>query len=166
MKIVLLLLCVAFAGCGAKSNEDIARDLITEKLKTTLPAFENYESVNFGTMGTAFLPYEETDQYKANSKALNDYKDSVAVLEKMIRENKPASTEEGKYKERMLQLMDSSKAINERNNEAKQGYTPEKLFKMTHSYILKDKSGPEKKTEEEFYFDKDLKKVVKVNKVY
>jgi predicted small lipoprotein YifL len=29
MKIVLLLLCVALAGCGAKSKEDIDKDLIT-----------------------------------------------------------------------------------------------------------------------------------------
>src|SRR5665647_1965998 len=166
MKIVLLLLCVAFAGCGTKTNEDIAKDLITEKLKTSLPDFKNYEAVNFGALGTAFLPYEETDQYITNSKALNDCKDSITVLEKMIKENKTASTAGDTYKERLQQLLDSIKAKNERNNAYKQAYTPEKLFKMPHSYIVKDKSGLGKRTEDEFYIDKDLKRVVKVHKVY
>ena len=166
MKIVLLLLCVAFAGCGAKSNEDIAKDLIKEKLKTSLADFNMYESVNFGTLGTAFLPYEETEQNIANVKGINECKDSILVLEKLISENKTASPAIAGYKIRLQQLQDSTTAKSERNNSAKQGYTPEKLFKLTHAYILKDKSGMEKKTEEEFYFDKDLKRVVKVHKVY
>ena len=157
---------MAFAGCGAKSNEDIAKDLIREKLKTSLPDFNAYESVNFGTMGTAFLPYEETDLNVANMKAINDCKDSIAVLEKMIGENKNASPAAAGFREKMQQFQDSITAKSERNNTAKQGYTPEKLFKITHAYTLKDKSGIEKKTEEEFYLDKDLKKVVKVHKVY
>ena len=164
MKIVWLLLCVAFAGCGAKSNEDIAKDLIKEKLKTSLPDFNMYESVNFGTLGTAFLPYEETDQSMTNVKAINDCKDSIVVLEKLISEN--ASPSSASYKTRLQEFKDSTTAKSERNNTAKQGYTPEKLFKLTHGYILKDKSGVEKKTEEEFYFDKDLKRVVKVHRVY
>ncbi|MEP7106374.1 MAG: hypothetical protein ABI760_00300 [Ferruginibacter sp.] len=163
MKIGILLLCVAFAGCGAKSNEDIAKDLIREKLKTSLPDFNNYESLNFGTLGKAFLPYEETDRHIANLKALNIYKDSITALEKIIKENKTASPESSK---RLQQLLDSTKAISERNNAEKQAYTPENLFKITHAYKIKDKSGLEKKTEEEFYFDKDLKRVVKIHKVY
>jgi len=157
---------MAFAGCGAKSNEDIAKDLIREKLKTSLPDFNGYESVNFGTMGTAFLPYEETDLNLSNMKAINDCKDSIAVLEKLIGENKNASPADASFRKKMQQFQDSVTAKSERNNTAKQGYTPEKLFKITHAYTLKDKSGIEKKTEEEFYLDKDLKKVVKVHKVY
>jgi hypothetical protein len=164
MKIVLLFLCVALAGCGAKSNEDIAKDLIREKLKTTLPDFNNYESVNFGTMGTAYLAFEETDQAISNSKALGIYKDSVALLEKTISESKTAAADN--YKVRLQQLQDSMKTISERNNASKQTYIPEKIFKLTHAYIVKDKSGIEKKTEEAFYFDKDFKRIVKVNKIY
>ncbi|MEO5891579.1 MAG: hypothetical protein ABIQ31_15110 [Ferruginibacter sp.] len=166
MKILLLLLCVAFAGCGAKSNEEIAKDLVEEKLKTTLPDFNNnYESVNYGTLGTAFLPYEETEQYKKNSMTISDWNDSVIALEKIIKENKTAAGSE-EYKKRLQQLQDSTKAKSERNSSEKQSYTPEKLFKITHAYNVKDKQGIEKKTEDEFYFDKDLKKVLKVKKIY
>jgi flagellar basal body L-ring protein FlgH len=166
MKIVLLLLCMALAGCGAKSSEDIAKDLIKEKLKTSLPDYNNYEPVNFGTMGTAFLPFEETGQYITNLKALNDYKDSITILEKMIKENKATSTDGDAYRKKLQQFLDSAKAINERNNTDKQAYIPGKLFKLSHAYKVKDKSGVEKQTEEEFYFDKDLKRVVKIHKVY
>ena len=164
MKIVLLFLCVALAGCGAKSNEDIAKDLIREKLKTTLPDFNNYESVNFGTMGTAYLAFEETDQAISNAKTLGIYKDSVALLEKTISESKTAAGDN--YKARVQQLQDSIKTISERNSAAKQTYIPEKIFKLTHAYTVKDNAGLEKKTEAAFYFDKDFKKVLKVNKIY
>jgi hypothetical protein len=165
MKIVMLLICVALAGCGAKSKEDIAKDLITEKLKTTLPDFNQYESLNFGTMGTASLTYEETDQYKNNLKALNQCKDSVTLLEKLIKENNsPALTVN--YQQLLKQLQDSAIAKNERNKIAKQSYTPEKLFKLSHAYLLKAASGPDVKKEEYFFIDEGLKKVVKVQKVF
>lgn len=166
MKIVLLALCIAFAGCGAKSNEDIAKDLVNEKLKTTLPDFSKYESLNFGALGKAFLPFEETSQYISNKKALTAYKDSMAVLEKMIKEKKTTPPAGATYQERLQQLQDSINALNERNHTARQTYTPEQLFKITHAYIIKDDAGPDKKTEQEFYFDKDLKKVLKFHKVY
>lgn len=163
MKFVLLLLCVAFAGCGAKSNEEKAKDLITEKLKSSLPDFDNYESLNFGTLGTAYLPYEETVHYVTTSKNIKGYSDSLAIIEKMASENKGSA---GNYKEIVQQLTDSIKAKNERLRADKQSYTPEKLFKLTHSYKLKDKAGLAKTTEDEFYIDKDLTTVVKVHKVY
>ncbi|MEO7769142.1 MAG: hypothetical protein ABIS01_17050 [Ferruginibacter sp.] len=164
MKIVLFLLCIAFAGCGAKTNDEIAKDLIKEKLKTSLPDFKDYEPVNFSALGTAFLPYEETSQYIASSKSLKEYRDSVTMLEKIIGENKSSSAIVNSYKKTLEQLQDSINAKNDRKNRDKQGYTPEKLFKMSHAYTIKDKAGLDKKTEDEFYFDKDLKTVVKVNK--
>lgn len=165
MKIIWFLLGIALTGCGPKSNEDQAKDLITEKLKTSLPDFNNYESVNFSALGTAFLPYEETSQYITNSKDLINFKDSIAVVENLIKENKTPSTGDN-YKQKLQQLQDSIMAKNERYNSYKQGYTPEKLFKMSHAYLIKNNSGLEKKTEVEFYFDKELKRVVKVHKVY
>ena len=165
MKIILLLLCIALAGCGAKSKEDIAKDLITEKLKTTLPDFNQYESLNFGTMGTASLPYEETDKYKNNLKELNQYKDSVALLEKLIQENAtPSNTTT--YLLQIKHLQDSVIAKNEKNKITKQSYTPEKLFKLSHAYLIKAASGPDVKKEEFFFIDEGLKKVIKIQKVY
>ena len=165
MKIVWLLLCIAITGCGPKSNEEIAKGLITEKLKATLLDFKDYESVNFGALGSASLPYEETDQYVTNSKAIKDYNDSIAILELMVKENKTALTA-NTYNSRLRQLKDSISTKSERNAMVRQSYTPEKLFKMSHSYTVKDKAGLDKKTEEEFYFDKKMKKVLKVRKVY
>ncbi|MEP7142036.1 MAG: hypothetical protein ABI707_04155 [Ferruginibacter sp.] len=168
MKKILLFLSIAFAGCGAKTNEDIAKDLIAERLKTTLPDFNNYEALNYGTMGKAFLPYEETDQYIKNTKAVQMFKDSISILQQLITAKKTASADgtDVKYKERMQQLLDSAKLKNDTINSGKRVYIPEQLFKLTHAYKVKDKSGVEKTTEEAYYFDKDFKKIQKVQKIY
>lgn len=160
-----LLLCAVLAGCGPKSNEEKAHDLITENLKTTLPDFSSYTSLNFGALGTAFLPYDETSQYLSYQKSITVYSDSIALLQKMILADSTASIAKT-YKERIQVLQDSTAAKSERNKIAKQGYTPEKLFKLTHAYNLSFKDGTEKKTEAEFFLDKDLTKVVKVHKLY
>ncbi len=162
MKIVLLLLCVAFVGCGPKSKEEIARDLITAKMKATLADFSAYEPLNYGQLGSASLPYEETEEYKTNSAQLKGYRDSAAVLEQMIAENKAVAD----AKEKLQVLQDSISAMGIRNSSTKQSYLPKKLFKMSHAYNLKDKSGMDKKTEDEFYFNEELTEVVKSKNVY
>jgi hypothetical protein len=168
MKRILLIACIAFAGCGAKTNEDIARELITESLKAKLPDFKDYESVNFGTMGKAFLPFEETELFVTNTKAIKTYEDSVAVLQQLINDNKTAAanTSLATYKEVVQQLQDSIKAKNELIAVTKRSYTPEELFKITHGYTLKDKTGKPVPVEEAYYFDKDFKRIVKVKKVF
>jgi hypothetical protein len=116
-------------------------------------------------MGTASLTYEETDQYKNNLKALNQCKDSVTMLQKLIQENATPSIT-ATFKLLVNQLQDSAFAKNERNKIAKQSYIPEKLFKLSHAYLLKAASGPDVKKEEYFFIDEGLKKVIKVQKVY
>jgi hypothetical protein len=129
-----------------------------------LPDFNGYEGVNYGTMGKAFLPYEETEQYLNNTKALNAYKDSVAILKQLIASGDASS--KGEYKTRMERLNDSVNVKTETINSDKRNYVPEQLFKLTHAYKVKEKSGIEKTTEEAFYFDKNFKKIVKVEKIY
>ena len=163
MKNVWLLLIIFFAGCGAPSNEDIAKGLVKEHLRTTLPDFEhNYEASNFGPLGGAFLPFEETEQYVEFSKTLKGLNDSIVVLEKKQQENGADKT----IGNRMQVLKDSITAKGERNSTIKQSYIPEKLFKISHAYIVKDKEGLEKKIEDEFYINKELTKVVKSKNVY
>jgi|GEM_PF-3128319 len=168
MKKILLIACIAFAGCGAKTNEDIAKELITESLKAKLPDFKDYESVNFGTMGKAFLPFEETRLFVTNKQAIKSYEDSVAVLTQLINDNKTVATagSGAAYKETLQRLQDSIKAKNEIIAVTKQSYTPEELFKITHGYTLKNKTGTPVPVEEAYYFDKDFKGILKVKKVY
>lgn len=161
MKIALLFVCIALAACGAKSHEEKAKDLIAASLKSSLPDFNSYESIGYTHIGIASQPFEETDQYKEVVKKLRAYGDSVALLEKMIKENN--ATGEKTYKNKLQLLQDSTQAINERKSAAKQAYSPEKLFKLTHTYKFKNKAGEEIKTEEAFYFDENMTKIVKIN---
>ena len=156
-----LLLCIAFTGCGPKSNEDKAMELVTENLKKTLPDFNKYTSLNFGKLGSASLPYEETSEYLAYKKTMKEYSDSILVLQKLITTGSSTALQQ-----RLQQLQDSSLAKNEANKNIRQGYTPEKLYKLTHAYTLKDGDGNEKKTEAAFFIDKDFTRVVKVEKLY
>ena len=160
MKIIMLLLVVVLAGCGANSNEEIAKDLVAQKLKDSLRDFNSYKPVSFGNLGTASLLYEESDTYLANMKALKPVKDSIVILELLVKTNSSAA-----YTQRLQQLNDSATALTTANKTQKQAYTPEKLFKLNHTYTLQDKAGPEVKSEAAFFMDKDLKKVVKVVKI-
>lgn len=166
MKIVYwLLLCLIFCGCGPKSDKEKAMDAVKENLKTTLPDFNTYTSLNFGELGHASLPYEETSEYLDYKKTITKYRDSILLLQKMIAADSAAAPAAA-YKLTLQQLQDSSAAKNERNKIARQGYTPKKLFKLTHAYTLKDQDGNDKKTEAAFFIDEDLSKVVKVQKIF
>ena len=168
MKKILLFLAIVVAGCGAKTTDDKAKELITEHLKTSLPDFNNYESLNFGTMELAFLPYEETDTYVSNIKAIKALKDSADILQQLLQGSTAgaASSLNELYKIRRQQLLDSATAKSDFIHAGKRIYVPEQLPKITHAYLIKDKLGGEKKTEEAFYFDKDFKKIMKVKKIY
>lgn len=168
MKKIVLFLAIAVAGCGAKTNEDKAQELITQYLKTSLPEFKNYESLNFGTMELAFLPYEETDTYVSSLKAIQVLKDSADILQQLVQANAAGSASGNNelYKLRRQQLLDSAQAKKDFISAGKRIYVPEQLPKISHAYLLKDKSGGEKKTEDAFYFDKDFKKIIKVKKIY
>lgn len=150
-----------FAGCGPKSNEEKAKDVVIEHLRTSLPDFENnYEGANFGKLGTAYLPFEETAQYIDHAKAIKVLNDSISVLEESAKQGN-TGTAAG------LQVFrDSIAAKSDRNSTAKQSYVPEKIFKISHSYSLKGNDKLGKKTEFEFYIDRELTKVLKTNKVY
>ncbi len=168
MKNILLIVCIAFAGCGAKTNEDIAKELITVRLKAKLPDFNDYESVNFGTMGKAFLPFEESELFVTSKKMIKNYEDSLVILQQSVNDTKDAPTSDNAktVTETILRLQDSIKAKNEIIAVNKRTYTPEELYKITHGYTLKDKTGRPVPVEEAYYFDKDFKGIVKVKKVY
>ena len=168
MKKILLFLAIAVAGCGAKTTDDKAKDLITQHLKSSLPDFNSYESLNFGTMELAFLPYEETDVYVSNQKAIKALKDSADILQQLL-QSKDTSLAGGaneQYKIKRQQLLDSATAKKDFIYAGKRVYVPEQLPKISHAYTVKDKSGDEKKTEEAYYFDKDFTKIIKVKKIY
>ena len=168
MKKILLFLSIAVAGCGPKTTDDKAKELITQHLKSSLPDFNNYESLNFGTMELTFLPYEETDAYVSNLKAIKALKDSADILQQLLQANTSGAAGGGAdlYKIRRQQLLDSATAKNDFIHAGKRIYVPEQLPKITHAYKVKDKSGDKKTTEEAYYFDKDFKKIIKVKKIY
>ena len=166
MKKQWLLFClIAIAGC-AKTNEDIAKDLIQQRLKETLPDYGTYEPVNYTHLGKAFLSYEETDQYMSNKKSLQAITDSLAIKEQSLVRSKSAGNGDSAqvYQKQVQELTDSIKAKKERMSAGKQGYQPLELFKITHNYKTKT-LGVEQTAEETFYFDKDFTKIVKVVKV-
>jgi len=162
MKLVgYLLLGIIISGCGPKSNEEKAMYTVRENLKTTLPDFSKYSSLNFGELGTASLPFEETSEYLLYQKEMKTYSDSILVLQKLLMTDSSAAN-----KQQLQQLVDSSTAKKAANKIIRQGYTPEKLYKITHAYTVKDDDGNEKKTESAFFIDKDFTRVVKVEKIY
>lgn len=164
-KLLLVLVIASLAGC-AKTNEDIAKELIHERLKTTLPDFDKYESVNHGKLGKAFLPYEETDGYVAHHKTIKAQGDSIALYQARLASTPPVSSDSAAwYKQQVTQLESNSQALRDSVNNGKMAYVPQQLFKLTHSYKIKNASGTEEVTEDAYYFDTAVTRIIKVARI-
>ncbi len=161
-KLLLVLIVAGLAGC-AKTNEDIAKDLIHERLKTTLPDFDKYESVNHGKLGKAFLPFEETDTYVATEKSIKAQTDSITMIEARLAGTPAVSPDSATwYKQTLAQLQSSRQALREGIGSGKMAYVPQQLFKLTHTYKIKEASGIEKSSEDAYYFDTAVTRIIKV----
>lgn len=156
MKRILLFLFIAVAGCGGKSNEEIAQELITKRIKDSLPPDFKYEALNYGTMGKAFLNYEETSQYARNTSSVQLMKDSLEMLKQAV----PAGNEQ------TARLSHNIEAINDSIQSGKRAYVPEQIFKMSHAYKITDASGVTKTKEDAYYIDAQFTRIIKVQKVY
>ena len=164
-KLLIMLLVVAVAGC-AKTNTDIAKDLIQERLKATLPDYDKYESVNHGELGKAFLPYEETDLYVSNTKAIKAQGDSIAMYQARLASTPPLTSDSSAwYKQQVTQLEKNIQALRDSISGAKMAYVPQQLFKLTHSYKIKAGDGTETLTEDAYYFDTAVTRIVKVRPI-
>lgn len=159
----MFFLCFVFTGC-AKTNDDLAKDLIMEKLSTQLPDVNSYESISFSSIGSSFLSFEETERYINNARVIMAFKDSAYVLQQITQGKSYSSGDSGLLvKQRIQQLLDSARIYDSLIRPEKRAYTPEKLFKITHSYKAKDISGIDNNYKREYYFDKDFKKIIKEN---
>ena len=164
-KLLMMLLVVAVAGC-AKTNTDIAKDLIQERLKATLPDYDKYESVNHGELGKAFLPYEETDLYVSNTKAIKAQGDSIAIYQARLASTPPITSDSSAwYKQQVTQLENSIQALRDSLGSGKMAYVPQQLFKLTHSYKIKSDAAKETITEDAYYFDTAVTRIVKVRRI-
>ena len=164
-KLLMMLLVVAAAGC-AKTNTDIAKDLIQERLKATLPDYDKYESVNHGELGKAFLPYEETDLYVSNTKAIKAKDDSIAIYQGRLASTPPISGDSSAwYKQQVTQLEKNIQALRDSIGSGKMAYVPQQLFKLTHSYKIKSDDAKETITEDAYYFDTAVTRIVKVRRI-
>ncbi len=160
MKRILLFLFIAVAGCGGKTHEDIAQELITKRIKDSLPPDTKYEALNYGTMGKAFLAYEETSQYARNTSSLQQLKDSLELLKKTETNNAAPA------KEQIARLTHNIEAINDSIQSGKRAYVPEQIFKMSHAYKITDPSGVTKTKEDAYYIDAQFTRIIKVQKIY
>ncbi len=163
MKKILFFVCIVFSGC-AKTNEDVAKELIVAKLKTQLPDFKSYESISFSSMGSSFLSFEETERYINNARAIKTFKDSAFVLQQISQGKGNSSVDSGLFvSQRIQQLQESARINDSLIRIEKRAYTPEKLSKITHSFKARDTTGIENIYKREYYFDKDFKKIIKEN---
>ena len=164
-KLLLMLLIVTVAGC-AKTNTDIAKDLIQERLKATLPDYDKYEPVNHGVLGKAFLPYEETDLYVSRTKAVKAQGDSIAMYQARLASTPPITSDSSAwYKQQVAQLEKNIQALRDSISGGKMAYVPQQLFKLTHSYKIKSDDAIETITEDAYYFDTAVTRIVKVRRI-
>lgn len=132
-----------------------------------MPNFENYESVNHGKLGKAFLPYEETETYVANSGRVKTMRDSITMLQDLTRSGRPGATPDSLaiYTQRLESLTARTTALQDSLNSRKMAYEPQQLYRLTHSYKMKSQPGKPKVIEDAYYFDTAFTRIIKVTKV-
>jgi hypothetical protein len=144
-------------GMRGKSHEEIAQELITKRIKDSLPPDFKYESAQLWNYGQG-IP--KLRRIRASTlvilSSLQQMKDSLEMLKQAV----PAGNEQ------TARLTHNIEAINDSIQSGKGYHVPEQIFKMSHAYKITDASGVTKTKEDAYYIDAQFTRIIKVQKVY
>lgn len=76
--VLVLLLFPMIFSCN--SQEKRAQKLIKEEMRLTLNDFKSYEPVQYGTLDSAFLSYEDSPQVKLYQEKLEEFQQEAELL--------------------------------------------------------------------------------------
>lgn len=150
------------ASCS-QSNEDKAKTLINEYMKENLKDPSSYEPVSFSQLDSLFFPYIDTDEgsklFKLGGMSGEYYKKASefrhAEIYAKTRAEVDMLNDSIKYYEQ------KSKEFEEIFKENSKNYEGEFIgWKLNHEYRAKNGFGALDLDRKDFYFDKELTKIV------
>lgn len=157
-----LIVSIAFFSCS-KSPEKKAESLIKDNMKEILKDPSSYEAISFSKLDTLWLDYYETAEAKRLNRIANEAKATAELMSSYC----SLAYSEGKLKEgdvyRDSMRIYSNIAIEALANHVKnlENYKGEFVgWFITHKYRAKNGFGALDVFEKNFYFDKELTKIV------
>lgn len=166
MKRVLFTLAVILPMLLACSSpEKKAQNLITNHLKETIVNFDRYNPLSWGELEPVDVLIEHYDEYLMAKRNVETQEGRIKEMDDMIKK----ALELGMSKDDVnVMRMESEKETVERRARTAEAEVKAVVsafpyidgYSMKHSYEWVNALGETVKTDEIFYFDKDLKKVV------
>lgn len=162
-KVVLFTIMVMCLFSCSPSKEDKAKALIKEYLKENLKDPSSYQPVSYSQLDSIFFPYIDTEE----GKELFDLGGMTGKFHEKSHEFELASLE-AKFKIEYEALQDSveyykkkSEEFEELFKENEENYKGEFIgWIMSHQYRAKNSFGALDLDGKDFYFDKELTKIV------
>jgi hypothetical protein len=175
MKKFVFICCLLLCCIGCISQEQRAKKLIKEELRTTLHDFKSYEAVTFGSLDSIFTDFTDTPTGDSIFKEMNN---RASILKMKISETNEALDDyKNEYNER-LQEYYRERAIKKYNElqilreevdkdpdillELISNHVPEfKGWKMNHSFRSKTLGSNYKLAHQVYYFNIEISKITK-----
>ncbi|MBD5346513.1 MAG: hypothetical protein HDR92_05220 [Bacteroides sp.] len=161
-KLIFLILILSLYSCS-KSREDRAQTLIKTHISKHLPNFSSYEAIEFGSIDTIPVHWDETFQY---AWLMQDYELKTFAMERAIDLSRKQSRltdsaelerEVREYKQALHEIEDSLASLRA-NFEFDTTYVC-----MRHKFRYFDEEEKQHYiVSETYYFDKDLSRLVGV----
>ena len=161
--IIMLLVLPMLASCT--SPEKKAQDMITNHLKETIVNFDRYNPLSWGELQPVDVLIEHYDVYLAAKEGVETQERRIKEMDDMIKKalelGIPKDHEHVKQMESMKETCEERLRFFESDLKSVVSAFPYiDGYSMKHSYEWVNALGETVKTDETFYFDKDLKKVV------
>jgi len=164
MKIALSILLVTSFACSKTSPEEKAKKLIKDHLYVTLHDFKSYEPVKFDKLDSNYTSYLTDPQYKRWKKKYDEFIDESRRAHEMAGIYAGSYYLASYYKKYMKQAstaMDSASILLDKITDLAKNFKHEFIgWRMSHSYRSKNLQGNLGIHHYEYYFDKELTKVV------
>ena len=164
-KFLLTLMAIVPMLIACSSPEKKAQDLITNHLKETIVNFDRYNPLSWGELEPVDVLIEHYDEYLMAKRNVETQEGRIKEMDDMIKK----ALELGMSKDDVnVMRMESEKETVERRARTAEAEVKAVVnsfpyiegYSMKHSYEWVNALGETVKTDEIFYFDKDLKKVV------
>lgn len=168
--ITLTLIAIAITACSV-SNEQKAKQLIKDHLKSTMNDYSSYEPIEFSQLDTVYSSYYEDSTYKVINRCYESSNEFLKTIEKYIEDANEFNSRIGRIVDR--RGMAFEKYLPETKNKVdslsvamknfRHNYKPKMTgFSMNHKMRGKNAFGANVVNEMVFFFDNSLSKVTDV----
>lgn len=156
-------LMFAITSCTQNPQKQ-AESLVKKQLETSLHDMNSYESVEFGTLDSAFSKVEDLEEYKEVVFWEEKYsrKCTSALNNAETYEELGLYDTQSSYIQEAETLLDSLKKYEKRHQELDSLFVPKFIgWKLEHTFRANNPEGHKVISHRVYYFDKDLTKIVR-----